>query len=64
MIAKTRPGTAGERGATAGLARRPGVRGHRSGAASRNERVRLITFVWSGRTGAQPVILADRSWLQ
>ena len=31
---------------------------------SRNERVRLITFVWSGRTGDQPVIFADRSWLQ
>ena len=36
----------------------------RADPGSRNERVRLITFVWSGRTGNQPVIFADRSWLQ
>ena len=36
----------------------------RSDDPARCELVRLITFVWVGRTGSQPVIYADRSWLQ
>ena len=65
MIAKSIPATADGRGATAGHLRttRPVVRGHGVDAGSHNECVRLITFVWSGRTGEQPVIFADRSWL-
>ncbi|HEV8402802.1 MAG TPA: hypothetical protein VGQ31_07180 [Candidatus Limnocylindrales bacterium] len=71
MIAKTTPGTGAMRRATGG----PGRAGRRrvprrrtdpgsTDPGSTNERVRLITFVWSGRTGSQPVIFADRSWLQ
>jgi hypothetical protein len=66
MIAKTTPGTAGGRRVVGGglihdgQARSP----ERADPSSHNERVRLITFVWSGRTGDQPVIFADRSWLQ
>jgi len=63
MIAKPTPNAAVRR-TTVGLRRRrrPGRRGMEAG--SQQERVRLITFVWSGRTGDQPVIFADRSWLQ
>jgi hypothetical protein len=65
MFAKTTPDTAGGRRASGTLVRprrRAGRR--RASAESPHERVRLITFVWSGRTGDQPVIFADRSWLQ
>ena len=48
------------------IARRrpPTVRRDDAAVAMPSERVRLITFVWPGRTGVQPVIYADRSWVQ
>jgi hypothetical protein len=66
MMAKATAGTTGGRrvaGRMVQAGRRradqdPGDQG------SHNERVRLITFLWTGRTGNQPVIFADRSWLQ
>jgi hypothetical protein len=66
MIAKRTPGSAGGRRASGGMIRAGSRPAHRPRVDPdpHNERVRLITFVWSGRTGNQPVIFADRSWLQ
>jgi hypothetical protein len=29
-----------------------------------SERITLIEFMWTGETGAQPVLLVEREWLQ
>jgi hypothetical protein len=66
MLTKTTRGTARARRAARAPLRggRRTRRNDRADPDSHNERVRLITFVWTGRTGSQPVIFADRSWLQ
>ena len=66
MIPKTTPTAAGGRRTSAGLlrGRRRALRRLKAERGPHNERVRLITFVWSGQTGEQPVIFAARSWLQ
>ena len=45
------------------------ARSHAAGSAEdaepdTSERITLIEFLWEGRTGAQPVILVSREWLQ
>jgi hypothetical protein len=65
MIDKTTAVTACRRRVTTGILARPrSIPRQRSDPRASNERVRLITFVWTGLTGDQPVIYADRTWLQ
>jgi hypothetical protein len=66
MIAKTPSRNHEPRAHSGAIARKrpPKVRRDDAAVAMPSERVRLITFVWSGRTGEQPVIYADRSWVQ
>jgi hypothetical protein len=65
MIDKTPSRIHEPRGSRASARTRPPtVRRDDGAVAMPSERVRLITFVWSGRTGEQPVIYADRSLVQ
>jgi hypothetical protein len=66
MIDKPTSTSEGARGRARGIpaARSRGASLEKAADAGRNERVLLITFMWSGRTGSQPVIYADRSWVQ
>jgi hypothetical protein len=66
MIDKTPSRIHDPEGHSRAIARRrpPRLRRDDAVVAMPSERVRLITFVWSGRTGEQPVIYADRSWVQ
>lgn len=65
VIEKPIPAAHDRRGFGAPASHDPGHRWHdRSDDPVRRELVRLITFVWRGHAGSQPVIYAVRSWLQ
>lgn len=65
VIEKPMPAAHDRRRFDAPASHDPAHRWHaRSDDPVRRELVRLITFVWRGRAGSQPVIYAVRSWLQ